>query len=78
MQTMNISLPEPMKQYVEEQVNAGGYSELVRADQKRRAKDQLENTLLESLQSGDAVEITPQMWEELRQNLRARAKSRKR
>ncbi len=67
-----------MKQYVEEQVNAGGYSELVRADQKRRAKDQLENTLLESLQSGDAVEITPQMWEELRQNLRARAKSRKR
>jgi antitoxin ParD1/3/4 len=85
MQTMNISLPEPMKQYVEEQVNAGGYSsaseyvrELVRTDQKRRAKDRLENTLLESLQSGDAVEITPQMWEELRQHLRARAKSRKR
>lgn len=78
MQTMNLSLPEPMKQYVEEQVNAGGYSELLRADQKRRAKDRLENTLLESLQSGDAVEITPQMWEELRQNLRARAKSRKR
>ena len=47
MQTMNISLPDPMKQYVEEQVSAGGYSsaseyvrELVRADQKRRAKDE--------------------------------------
>ena len=26
MQTMNISLPDPMKQYVEEQVTAGDYS----------------------------------------------------
>jgi antitoxin ParD1/3/4 len=85
MQTMNISLPDPMKQYVEEQVSAGGYSsaseyvrELVRTDQKRIAKDQLENILLESLQSGDAVDITPRMWDELRQKIRTRAKARKR
>ena len=45
-----------MKQYVEEQVTVGDYSsaseymrELVRADQKRNAKEQLEQTLLESL-----------------------------
>jgi antitoxin ParD1/3/4 len=82
---MNISLPDPVKQYVEEQVSAGGYSsaseyvrELVRTDQKRKAKDQLENILLESLQSGDAVDITPRMWEELRQKIRTRAKARKR
>ena len=56
MQTMNISLPDPMKQYVEEQVTAGDYSsaseymrELVRADQRRNTKEQLERTLLESL-----------------------------
>jgi antitoxin ParD1/3/4 len=74
-----------MKQYVEEQVSAGGYSsaseyvrELVRTDQKRKAKDQLENILLESLQSGDAVDITPRMWDELRQKIRTRAKARKR
>jgi len=85
LQTMNISLPDPMKQYVEEQVTAGGYSsaseyvrELVRTDQKRKAKDQLENILLEALQSGDAVDITPRMWEELRQKIRTRAKARKR
>ena len=85
MQTTNISLPDPMKQYVEEQVSAGGYSsaseyvrELVRTDQKRIAKDQLENILLESLQSGDAVDITPRMWDELRQKIRTRAKARKR
>ena len=46
MQTMNISLPDPLKQYVEEQVNQGGYSsvseyvrELVRADQKRKPRN---------------------------------------
>jgi antitoxin ParD1/3/4 len=86
MQTMNISLPDPMKQFVEEQVNAGGYSystvseyvrELVRADQKSKAKDQLEETLLDSLNSGDAIQVTPQMWNELRQHLRARARKRR-
>jgi antitoxin ParD1/3/4 len=49
---MNISLPDPMKDYVEEQVNTGAYSsaseyvrELVRADQKLRQKELLEKTL---------------------------------
>ena len=84
MQTMNISLPEPLKQYVEDQVNAGSYSsaseyvrELVRADQKRKAKDELEQMLMESLES-ESVEVTPEMWEELRENLRARGKAGKR
>ncbi len=69
MQTMNISLPDPMKQYVEEQVAAGAYSsaseyirELVRADQKRQAKEQLEQTLLDALNSGEAMEATPEWW----------------
>jgi len=84
MQTMNISLPDPMKQFVEEQVNAGGYSavseyvrDLVRADQKSKAKDQLEETVLDALNSGDAIQVTPQMWNELRQHLRARAGKRR-
>jgi len=84
MQTMNISLPDPMKQYVEEQVSAGGYSsaseyvrELVRADQKRRGKDQLEELLIQSLQSGEAIEITPEMLDGVRKRLRSRANGRK-
>ena len=84
MQTMNISLPDPMKQYVEQQVDAGGYSsaseyvrELVRADQKRRDKNQLEQLLMSSLKSGEAIEVTPEMLDEVRKRLRARAKSRK-
>jgi antitoxin ParD1/3/4 len=83
MQTMNISLPETLKQYIEEQVSAGGYSsaseyvrELVRADQQRKARAQLEDELLEALKS-EPLEVSPAMWEELRQTLRARAQARR-
>jgi antitoxin ParD1/3/4 len=84
MQTMNISLPDPMKQYVEEQVSAGGYSsaseyvrELVRTDQKSKAKDLLEQTLLAALKEGKAAEATPEWWESLRTEFEQRSKRRK-
>ncbi len=83
MQSMNISLPDSMKQYVDEQVNTGSYSsaseyvrELVRADQKRRDKERLEKILLDSLNSGDAIEVTPEMIEDVRNRLRARSTNR--
>jgi antitoxin ParD1/3/4 len=73
MQTMIISLPDPMKQYVEEQVTAGEYSSvseyfrvLVRADQKRNARTQLEETLRASLSEGEAQEATPEFLSALR------------
>lgn len=82
MQTMNISLPDPLKQYVEEQVTVRDYSsaseymrELVRADQKRNAKEQLEQTLLESLLEGEAQEATPEFWSTLRAELGKRLKT---
>jgi antitoxin ParD1/3/4 len=83
MQTMNISLPDPMKQYVDERVSAGAYSsaseyvrELVRADQKRHAKEQLEQILLDAMNSGDPFEVTSEMLEDVKQKLRVRAKQR--
>lgn len=79
MQIMNISLPDPMKQYVEEQVHAGGYSsvseyirELVRSHQKRKAKDKLEEVLLEALKSEPEV-VTPAWWAKLREEIRTEA-----
>ena len=49
MTTMNISLPDAMRAFVEQKVASGGYStaseyirELVRADQKRAAQERLE------------------------------------
>ena len=84
MTTMNISLPDAMKAFVDAQVNGGGYSsaseyvrELVRAEQKRQAREALELELLDALKSGESVEVTPEMIEETHRRLRARAAARK-
>ena len=54
MQSMNISLPDPLKQFVDRQIAQGRYSsaseymrELIRADEKSKAEDQLEAKLLQ-------------------------------
>lgn len=80
MPTMNISLPDPMKEFVEKQVADGGYSsaseyvrELLRAEQKRRARDEIEQKLLASLNSGEPIPITPEWWDSLRDELRQKA-----
>ena len=82
--SMNISLPETMKEFVDEQVQSGGYGsaseyirELVRRDQKERTEARLEALLLEGLNSGDAVPITPEFWGKLRSDLNARRAKKK-
>ena len=86
MTTMNVSLPDEMKAFVEEQVQRGGYStaseylrELIRDAQKQAAKERLEKLLLEGLDSGPATPMTKKDWKDLRRELeRRRAERRKR
>jgi antitoxin ParD1/3/4 len=73
MSTVNISLPESMKAYIEEQVAMGGYGtvseflrDLIRQDQKRKAKESLETLLLEGLESGTSTPMSTQDWEDIR------------
>jgi len=84
MGTLNISLPDPMRAYVEEQAQAGGYSTvseylraLIREDQKRKAQERLEALLLEGLESGDASALTSKDWEEVRRQVRKRLGERR-
>ena len=65
MATMTISLPEPLREFVEAEVSAGNYSsaseffrELVRERRKRKAEQRLEELLLEGLESGQPIEVT--------------------
>ena len=65
METMNISLPENLKGFVDSRVKAGGYSsvseyvrDLVREDQKRHTQENLEALLLEATRSGPGREFT--------------------
>lgn len=86
MTSMNISLPDELKQYVEAQTKAG-YStpseyvrELIREDQKRRAQQRLEELLVEGLKSGDSVVADETFWAALKtealEQMEARRKSR--
>lgn len=84
MASLNISLPQTLKDYVEDQVRDSGYStpseyvrELLRQDQHRRAEQKLEALLLEGLNSGDPIKITPEYWESKRKQLVARHTARK-
>jgi antitoxin ParD1/3/4 len=60
MATMNVSLPEPMKTWVEDQARSGRYSnasdyvrDLIRRDQERAAKiGHMQRMLTEGLESG--------------------------
>lgn len=81
MTAMNISLPEELKEYVEQQTRAG-YStpseyvrELIREDQKRRARERLDALLLEGLDSGDPIAATPEFWSALKREALAKLNS---
>ena len=83
MQSMNISLPDPLKDFVDGQIAAGRYSsvseyvrELIRADEKRRAEDRLEALLLEGLQGEETV-MSRADWQELRKEALKQVKVRK-
>jgi antitoxin ParD1/3/4 len=77
MPTMNISLPESLREFVETQVESGDYSSasefirtLLRREQKDQEQEQLELRILEGLSSGGVVEVSPDVWNQLRRRLR--------
>jgi antitoxin ParD1/3/4 len=82
MQSMNISLPDPLKQFVDGQIAQGRYSsvseyvrELIRADEKLKAEERLEAKLLEGLNSPDS-ELSPADWRAIRNEALAKLEAR--
>lgn len=77
MATMNVSLPDKMKQWVEDQVQSGRYGnssdyvrDLVRRDQERAAKKaEFERLVQEGIDSG----ISPLTPDEIFENARRKA-----
>lgn len=74
---MNISLPETLKSFVDDQVSGRGYGtsseyvrELIRKDQDRQ---HLRGLLLEGAQSPPGEAVTPAYFESLRRQVRSRA-----
>jgi antitoxin ParD1/3/4 len=83
MTTLNISLPEAMKEFVEAEVAAGGYStaseyvrELLRDAQKRKEHARIEALLEEGLNSGEPTPMTQGDWDRLEKRLKMRLAAR--
>jgi antitoxin ParD1/3/4 len=69
MTTLNISLPEIIQSFVEQQVAKGGYSNadeyilhLILQEQAKAAR--VETLLLEGLDCGESIEVTDDWWEQ--------------
>lgn len=77
MSTMNISLPDAMKSFVDEQVSQRGYGtsseylrDLIRRDQDRQ---HLRGLLLAGASAPVVQEATPEYFSALREQVRAKA-----
>ena len=84
MASLNISIPNDMRQFVDERTRTNAYSTpteyvrtLIREDQKRAVEERLESLLLESLHSGPATEMTQADWVRIRQTAREELKKRR-
>jgi len=79
METVTISLPESLKVFVDTEVAAGNYDsasqliqQLIRQAQQQKEKQALEARLIQALDSGPAVPMTAQDWDEIRREVHQR------
>ena len=83
MPTMNISLPDPLKEFVDAQIASGRYSSaseylrmLIREDEKHRAEEKLQTLLLEGLATRES-DLTRRDFKDIRKAAGARLKARR-
>ncbi len=81
---MTISLPDPLREFVEAEVSSGNYGsaselfrEMVRERQKQKTQERLETLLLEGLESGQSIEVTEHYLEQRRRALRKKLEKAK-
>lgn len=79
MTTLNIPLPEPMREFLEAQAASAGYEKvddyvlaLIRDAQQREAEKGVETKLLEGLDSGPPIEVNDPYWKDLNARVAAR------
>jgi antitoxin ParD1/3/4 len=78
--TMNLSLPDDMKRWVDQQVKAGGYGtaseylrDLLRRARERQLRRRLDDALVQSVESGADIVMDDADWASIRKAARAAA-----
>jgi antitoxin ParD1/3/4 len=81
---MHISLPRPLKNWVERQVSSKGYSttseylrDVLRREQEQEARTAMDALLTEGLNSGDSTPMTREDWDDIRREGLKRARKRR-
>lgn len=76
MATMNVSLPDPMKEWVEDQIATGHYSnasdyvrDLIRRDQEYQDKREM---LIKAIMTGESSGISSKNIDEIWQDMKKR------
>ena len=74
MSTMNLTLPDSLRTFVESQATRKGYGSpndyleaLIREDQRKAENDEIEGKLLEAIQGAPATPVTAETWETIKQ-----------
>lgn len=71
--SLNISLPAPLKLWIEQQVDRRGYStasefvrDVLRREQQQAARAAIDAQLIEAIDSGESTPMTAQDWKRIR------------
>jgi antitoxin ParD1/3/4 len=77
--TMNVSLPRSQREFVEAAARESGCTttseyvrRLIHDAQRKAAQEELERKLLEGLENGRPLDVTPEYLEERRRRLRGK------
>lgn len=79
MTTLQVTIPESLKAHVDAVIAAGTFEsadsyiqQLLSDDQNRQeTRRQVDQMLIEGLESGPAEDLTPERWKEIRRKVRS-------
>jgi antitoxin ParD1/3/4 len=81
---MNISLPAPLKNWIDQQVEARGYStasefvrDVLRREQEQAARAAIDARLVQAIESGDSTPMTAKDWKRIRSEGLKQARTRR-
>jgi antitoxin ParD1/3/4 len=81
---MNISLPAPLKSWIEQQVAERGYStasefvrDVLRREQEQATRAAIDARLVQAIESGDSTPMTAKDWKRIRSEGLKQARTRR-
>jgi antitoxin ParD1/3/4 len=83
MENFTLDCSDSIKEFVQQEIASGACSsltevveKLVHDEKKRRAREKVEALLDKAIASGEPSEVTPQDWQDIREEVQTRAARR--